>query len=110
MASSSVPPAAFSLIGCPVTKKLGKNNFTVWSAHVLSALRGARLAHLLDEKTTAAPAKQIAKSVEKPDELSPDPEYDDWIGKDQTVFNYLSASVSRDVQVQVSNCTTSTEI
>jgi hypothetical protein len=77
MASSSIPPAAFSLIGCPVTKKLGKNNFTVWSAHVLSTLRGARLAHLLDEKTTAAPAKQITKLAEKPDELSPDPEYDD---------------------------------
>lgn len=110
MASFSVPPPSFSLIGCLVTEKLGKNNYTVWCAHVLSALCGARLAHLLDEKMAATPSKQIAKAANKPDELSPNPKYDECVGKDQTVFNYLFASISKDIRVQVSNCTTSVEI
>jgi hypothetical protein len=89
---------------------LGKNNFAIWSTHVLSAIRGARLAYLLDEKTAAMPTKDVAKSAEKPDELIPNPEYDEWVGKDQSVFNYLYGSVSKDVQAPVSNCTTSAAI
>jgi histone deacetylase 1/2 len=56
------------------------------------------------------PAKEVAKSAEKPDELIPNPEYDEWVGKDQSVFNYLYGSVSKDVQVRVSSCTTSAAI
>jgi hypothetical protein len=56
------------------------------------------------------PAKMVAKVADKPEELIPNPDYDEWVGKDQTIFNYLYSSVSKDVQVQVSHCTTSTEI
>ncbi|XP_021308098.1 uncharacterized protein LOC110432303 [Sorghum bicolor] len=110
MASSSIQPTAFSLIGCPVTEKLAKNNYSTWSTHVLSAIRGARLAHFLDAKTAGMPARMVAKAADKPEELISNPDYDEWVGKDQTIFNYLYSSVSKDVQVQVSNCTTSAEM
>lgn len=99
MASSSAPPASYSLIGCPVNEKLAKNNYSVWSTHVLSAIRGARLAHFLDVKTVVMPQPMVAKSAEKPDELTPNLEYDEWVGKDQTIFNYIYSSVSKDIQV-----------
>jgi hypothetical protein len=110
MATSSMQSLAFSLIMCPVLEKLGKNNYNMWSRHVLSAINGVRLGHFLDTATAAMPPKEIALDKVKPDELSPNPDYDDWFGKDQMIFNYLYSSISKDVQVQVSSCNTAVEL
>jgi hypothetical protein len=114
MATSSGQPAAFSLIGsligCPVSEKLAKNNFTLWKLQVLSAIRGAQLEHYLEVETAVAPPKQIAKAADKPDELIPNPEYQSWYAKDQQVFNYLVSSVSKEILVQLSTCTTSAQL
>lgn len=88
MASSSAPPASFSPIGCPITEKLAKNNFPLWKAQVLSALRGAQVAHFLNADASVPP-KQTPKSSEKPDELISNPNYETWVAKDQQIFNYL---------------------
>jgi hypothetical protein len=69
MAPSSALPAVFSLIGCPVTEKLGKDNYPLWSLQVLLAIRGAQLGHYLDSETAAPPPKKIVKDATKPDEL-----------------------------------------
>lgn len=76
---------------------------------VLSALRGAQLAHYLDPEM-GPPPKQIPKSAEKPDELISNPQYETWVAKDQQIFNYLLSSVSRENMVQISTCTTAAEI
>jgi hypothetical protein len=110
MVTSSVPSLGFSLIACPISEKLGKNNFNVWSRHVLSAINGVRLGHFLDTATAAMPPQQIALDKTKPVDLLPNLDYDDWFGKDQTIFNYLYSSISKDVQVQVSNYTTVVEL
>jgi hypothetical protein len=55
MASSSTASAAASPFSSGVTEKLGKNNFVVWQAQVLPAVRGARL-----EGSCKAPAEEIA--------------------------------------------------
>lgn len=110
MVSSSALPVVFSLISCPVTDKLGKNNFPFWSMQVLSAIRGTQLGHYLDPETVP-PTKKITKDPAKPDELTSNLEYESWYAKDQQIFNYLTSSVSKEVVlVQISTCTTSTEI
>jgi hypothetical protein len=53
---------------------------------------------------------KIAKSTDKPDELISNPEYEIWYAKDQQILNYLLSSVSKEVMVQISTCTTSTEV
>ena len=63
MASSSALQQSFSLIGCPVIEKLGKGNFPLWSAQVLSALRGVQIAHYL-EPDIVVPAKQMPTEVQ----------------------------------------------
>ena len=68
------------------------------------------MAHFLDVTTTAMPPEETPKSADKPDKLIPNPEYATWVAKHQQIFNYLISSVSRDVQVQVSACTTAAEI
>jgi hypothetical protein len=92
-----------------VTEKLAKSNYSTWSTHVLSAIHGARLAHFLDIMTAAMPASTVAKSADKPEELVPNPEYEEWVGKDQTIFNYIYSFVSKDIQVQVLSCKTAAE-
>ena len=93
-----------------MTEKLGKNNFPLWKAQVLSAIRGAEVAHFLDAATAGEPPKFIPKAKETPDELIINPEHLKWVAKDQQIFNYLISSVSRDVQVQIASCTTAAEI
>lgn len=107
--SSSAPHASFSLIRCPITEKFATHNFPLWKAQVLSALRGAQVAHYLDAEGQV-PAKEVPRSADKPTELVPNPEYATWVAKDQQIFNYLLSNVSREIQVQVSNCTMPTKI
>jgi len=76
---------------------------------VLSAIRGAQLAHYLDPNTVQ-PVKQIVKDPTKPTELSFNKEYESWYAEDQQIFNYLTSYVSKEVLVQLSTCTTSAEI
>lgn len=73
---------------------------------VNSAIRGAQLEHYLGPETVA-PSKTISKSADKPDEMVANPEYQSWYAKDQQVFNYLVSSVSKEILIQVSTCTTS---
>jgi hypothetical protein len=42
-------------IGYPVTEKLTKNNFQLWKAQVMSALRGAQVAHYINVGVEAPP-------------------------------------------------------
>lgn len=109
MASSSGLPVVYSLIRCPVSEKLEKSNFPLWSMQFLSAICGAQLGHHLD-LDTEPPPKKIVKDATKPNELSSNPEYETWYAKYQQIFNYLTSSVSKEVMVQISTCTTSAEI
>jgi hypothetical protein len=75
---------------------------------VLSAINGARLRHFLNTAMAPMPPQQISLDKTESDDVSPNPDYDDWFGKDQTILNYLYSYDSKDIQVQVSNCTTAT--
>jgi hypothetical protein len=95
--ASSAPGASVS-IGYPVTEKLAKNNFPLWRAEVMTALRGAQVAHLISADALVL-AKEIARSADKPIEMIPNPEYDNWVAKDQQVLNYMLSSISREILV-----------
>ena len=96
-------------LGYPVTEKLTRNNHTLWKAQVLSALKGAQVAHFLSSATTVPP-KTVAKTPEKPDDKIPNPDYDVWVAKDQQILNYLLSSLSRDILAQVAALPTATAV
>ena len=73
------------------------------------AVCGAHIAHYL-EPDIVVPAKQIPKAADKPTELIPNPEYETWVAKDQQIVNNLLSNISKEIQVQVSNCATSAKI
>ena len=107
--SAAVMCFGFSPIGCPISEKLSKHNFPLWSLQVLSTLRSCQPEHYIDPDTEVPPRK-IAKDSTKPTELSDNPEYKEWVAKDQQIVNYLLSSITKVVMVQVSNCTTSAEM
>ena len=76
---------------------------------MLSALRGAQVTHYINADSPV-PSKEILKSTEKPTELISNPDYEAWVAKDQQIFNYLLSSISREIMVHVSTCTTAAEI
>ena len=93
--SSAVVPS----LGYPVTEKLAKNNYPLWRAQVISALRGAQMSGYVDGSVTA-PEKMVLTSSSDATPI-PNPAYDKWEVKDQQVLNYLLSSLSRDILVQV---------
>lgn len=83
-ASAAAPSFDF-----PATEKLVKNNFQMWKAQVMSALRGAQVASFINPAAATPP-----KTVDKPDDQVPNPGYDLLVAKDQQILNYLLSSLS----------------
>jgi hypothetical protein len=93
--SSAVLPT----IGYPGTEKLSKNNYSLWKAHVTSALRSVQMMGYVNG-TTAAPAKTVPTSSTDATPVT-NPAYEEWEVKDQQVLHFLLSSLSRGILVQV---------
>lgn len=106
--ASSGSSAVASLIGCPVTERLARNNHALWKVQVMLAIHGAKIAAVIDSKILLL-AKTFAKDPAKPTEQEPNPEYDLSVAKDQQVLNFLLASISRDILMLVAASTTAVE-
>jgi hypothetical protein len=84
MASSSLLSVVPSLGFCPLSEKLTRANYQQWHSQVISAIKGAKLAKFLDADAPAPPEFLPPKQDAKPDETPiPNPEYEDWVAKDQ---------------------------
>ena len=109
MASTSAASTSVSFT-IPVSEKLTRDNFLVWRAQVLPAVRAARLVGILDG-SSAEPSPMI--QVEKPDkstEKVENPAYVQWIAQDQQVLSYLLSSMTKEILVQVSSLEHTAEV
>jgi len=103
MASSSTSSSI--QLGSTVSEKLTRDNFVLWKAQFLPAVRGAQLMGILDGKIPQPP-----KTVEDDKKQQvPNPEYDSWIVKDQQLLSYLLNSITKDVLASVATVTSSAE-
>jgi len=107
MASSS--NYASPSLGPPVAEKLTRDNFRLWKAQVLPAIRGAQLMSILEGKTLAPSPTMEVENAEKK-EVVPNPEYKQWLAKDQQLLGYLINSVSKEVLAQVATIESSAEL
>ena len=105
MASSSSSGLAASVLGHPITEKLAKNNYALWKLQVLPAVRGAQLTGYLDGKTVAPPVQIDGKEGKQLN-----PEYTEWVTKDQNLLSYLLSTLSRDALSAVSTCVTAAQV
>ena len=98
-----------SALGHPVNEKLTRDNFLLWKAQVLPAIRGAQLMGYLDGQTVA-PAQEVEVTSEGKTEKVANTANGLWLAQDQQVLGYLLSSLSRDVLAQVVDITTSSEL
>jgi hypothetical protein len=111
MASSSMAaPGIF--LGEPPSEKLSRDNYTLWRAQVLPAIRGAQLVDLLEGVDAAPPKKITVKATDKDKESTevPNPAYGAWLARDQILLSYLLKSFSREVLTHVHRIEHSTGI
>lgn len=112
--SSSTSSTTNPLFGFHVSEKLNKQNYQLWCAQVLTAIRGARLEGHLNGKTVA-PATQIEAEQKKEDDKAKakikidNPAYEEWFAVDQQVLGFLFSSLSREILSQVATATTAAE-
>lgn len=84
------------------------DNYVLWKAQFLPAVRGAQLVGML-EGSVSAPWKVLEVKVEgKKQEIS-NPEYISWVSTDQQLLSYLLNSITTEVLAGVATTTTSAE-
>jgi hypothetical protein len=86
----------------PASEKLGQNNHMTWHTQVLATLHGACLKGFITGKKAPPPAEIAKKEGEKVANL----DYEDWHARDQQVFGYILASVSKDIFVRIATTKT----
>jgi hypothetical protein len=100
MTSSSLPPSTTtvpSLLTAPVSEKLTKVNYPLWSAQVLPAIRVAQLEDLLlgIEKV---PDKEITVVIDGKSKQQRNPA---WIARDQAVLGYIMSTLTHETLLHV---------
>jgi hypothetical protein len=91
--STSLP----TVLGPAVGEKLTRDNWILWKAQFLPAIRGAQLIHYLNEETIVPPTEITATTDDKKSIKIPNPEYKIWVAQDQQVLSYLLNSVTREI-------------
>ena len=108
MASTSTGASFFFSI--PVSEKLSRDNYLVWRAQVLPAIRGARLVGILDgsilQPSSTIKTQKADQTIEEVD----NPAYNRWIEQDQHLLSYLLSSMTKEILVQVSSCEHAAEV
>jgi hypothetical protein len=104
MTSSSLPPSTTtvpSLLTAPVSEKLTKVNYPLWSAQVLPAIRVAQLEDLL-LGVEKVPDKEITVVIDGKSKQQRNPA---WIARDQAVLGYIMSTLTHETLLHVSWCT-----
>jgi hypothetical protein len=94
-------------LGHPVIAKLTCENFTLWKAQVVPAIRGAQLYGYIDGTVKAPPVEVDGADANT---KVPNPTYTAWVAQDQNLLSYINASLSREVLEQVADEKTSTGV
>ena len=103
-ASTPTTPATSTTFGHPISEKLTRDNYVVWKAQVLPAVRGARLTGYLDG-TTPEPSKtiKVQKADKSEEEEQDNPAHAAWIAQDQQLLSYLLSTLSREILIQAAD-------
>ncbi|KAF0904992.1 hypothetical protein E2562_039333 [Oryza meyeriana var. granulata] len=100
MASSSSAPAIPASLSIPVSEKLTRENYLLWRAQVLPAIRAAQLEGFLDGSESEPPKTLTVDKDSKKMEVA-NPDYVTWRVRDQHVLTYLVTSLSREKLIEM---------
>ncbi|KAF8665977.1 hypothetical protein HU200_054065 [Digitaria exilis] len=106
--SSSSSPAPGLMLAAP--EKLTRDNFLLWQAQVMPALRGAQLVGYLDCSIPAPPKTVVVIKEDTSTTKVDNPAYATWLAQEQQVLGYILGSLSRDVLAQVATLTSTVDV
>jgi hypothetical protein len=105
--STTIVPSIFSV---SINKKLTKSNYMLWHAQVMSAIRAAELEGFLTG-TEKVPPKIVSSKDDKGQVVQQhNPDYSQWVARDQAVLGYLISSLTRETLVTVVTCTSAADV
>jgi hypothetical protein len=107
MVSSSSPVLAS--LSIPVSEKLTRDNYRIWHAHVLPAIRLAQLEGFI-EGTETVPEKTLEMEKDSKKVVISNPNYAVWRVRDQHMLTYLVTSLSWEVLAGVASNTTAADM
>jgi hypothetical protein len=85
-----------------IDKKLTKNNYPLWSAQVLPAVRAAQLEGLLTGDESTLDQFITVTNDDKSTSKQINPTYSSWAGRDQAILGYLLSSLTQMTLMHVS--------
>ena len=88
-------------LGSPVSEKLARDNFMLWKAQILPAIRGAQLMGILDGTTPKPPPTIKVEKADKTVEEVANPALATWLAQDQQVLSYVLNSLTKETLAQV---------
>ena len=109
MASSFSNSTTIPSFLIPITEKLNKTNYRLWSAQILPPIRSAQLYNLLIGKEKM-PAETVSVTTNGAPMDTPNPEYINWVTRDQALLGYILSSLTREVLMGVTTATTSADV
>jgi hypothetical protein len=114
MSLTAIPPSSTtttipSILAVPISEKLTKSNYPLWSAQVLPAIHAAQLYDLLtgDE---VSPVKKLSTEIDGKTIKQPNPVYTVWVAQGQAVLGYLLSTLTHETLMHVSRCATAAEV
>jgi hypothetical protein len=93
--SSSSSTTISSILAIPVSEKLTKLNYPLWSAQVLPAIRVTQLDGLLTSDDLP-PMKELSIIIDDKLVKQRNPAYSAWVEQDQTILGYLLSMLTRE--------------
>jgi hypothetical protein len=114
MSLTAIPPSSTtttipSILAVPISEKLTKSNYPLWSAQVLPAIHAAQLYDLLTSDEVS-PAKKLSTEIDGKTIKQPNPMYTVWVAQGQAVLGYLLSTLTHETLMHVSRCATAAEV
>jgi hypothetical protein len=106
---SSSTTAIPSTLSIPISEKPTKTNYPLWRAQVLPAIRTVQFEDLLIGNDSAPDKHLVITNADESITSMPNPAYTSWIARDQAVLSYLLSSLTREMLLHVSRCTTAVQ-
>jgi hypothetical protein len=89
-----------SILSVPISKKLTKTNYPLWRAQVFLAIRAAQLKDFLTGDDVAPAKTVVVSNTDKSSTMMTN------LSQDQAVLGYLMLSLTREMLLHVSRCST----
>jgi hypothetical protein len=108
MTSAASSAAVPSILAIPISEKLTKANYPLWSAQVLSTIHATQLDDLLTDADMQL-EKELTTIIDDKPVKSRNPAYSTWVARDQAVLGYLLSTLTHETLQHVSRCSTSAQ-